>query len=174
MAKTVSTRILVLGTILVLFAAGCGTPKHTITVDKAVQRIDGYVQETLRSVPTSLRFGDRQVETDYDGGCVKPLTDSGFTGQINPDIVYKASVPASAEGEVRDFFAAVASHWKRRSAEVSSTRTPDGTPGLLSVHPFHNGYRLFVSYYPSRIIELGGVLDDCIWRYGAPQPTDDP
>jgi hypothetical protein len=155
---------------MAVIAVGCGPSKHTITADDALRRMDGYVQETIRSVPTSLRFSDRKAETWYTGGCTRGIIGDDFTGQIQPTLTYTAKTPTTGDSEVRAFFTDVAAYWKSKSASVESEH-----PDLLTVQPYKNGYRLFVDYYPeSHKVELGGVLKDCIWRNGTAQPDDNP
>lgn len=154
---------------ITLLVAGCGlTPRHTITAAAAIHRIDAYLRETITSIPTSLNFSHREVDTDYGGGCTKYPVGDDFTGQIAPSVAYTAKNSPTDGAEATTFLQAVASHWKEKSASVE--HRPDG----FALHPFRH-YSLVVSYYSrARLVELFGVLDDCIWRYGTPQPDDNP
>lgn len=90
-----------------------------------------------------------------------------FTGQIMPDMAYTAKT--SDDAEATSFLHAVASYWKAKSASIEPQ--PDG----FVIRPYKNDYQLFASYYPeTRRLELAGVLQSCIWRYGTPQPDDNP
>ena len=150
--------------------AGCGTPTHTITGPQAMRRIDAYTGETIRSVPTRLSFAHRTSDLSDNSGCTEPGTGSGFTGQIKPILTYRASTSSIAPAEVHKFSRAVTSYWKKKSASVETS-----DPGLLTVHPYRDKYRLFMEYYPaSHMVEFGGALDECIWPDGTQSSTDSP
>ncbi|WP_431933476.1 hypothetical protein [Nonomuraea jabiensis] len=144
--------------------AACGPPGHTITADEALKIIDSRVQQTLREVPTPLAFGEKEIDTDDGSGCVRGLSDSGFTGQIKPRLEYTAKVsPAQALG----YMDAVRAYWKRQSDIAISRMSPE----LMNIH-FDDGYRIYMSYYEaSNELHFGGA-GQCIWRAGTPQPTD--
>lgn len=158
----------------IMCGAGCQGPldERTITAAQALARIEGYVEETKRSVPTRLKFSGKEVEDEFGGRCVKDPSnkeESGFTGQVQPFIKYTTSISTVDEEEAHRFRNAVASYWQRKSAEVSNF------PDLLTIHPRHDEYRLWVSYDQEiHKLDFGGALDECIWRDGTPHPTDDP
>ena len=161
---------LVLTVAALVTGCGPGTPKRTITANEAVRKMDGFLQETMRAVPTRLEFADRRVDTEYTGSCTKGLgLSNNFTGQIKPDLEYAARISPSDADEVDRYIeAAVAAYWSGKSAEVDKS-----DPDILAIHPYRDDYRLTVARYPAQV-NLGGVLDDCIWKYGTPQPDDDP
>lgn len=157
-------RVLLAATLLL---TGCSfTPKHTITAEAAIRRMDAYLKETIKSVPVHLDFIYKEVDPRNGSGCAKWYSDSGFTGQVTPSITYRA---VSDDSEATGFLNATAAHWTGKSAAVAN-RPPDG----IEITPYEH-YRLFVSYYrESHLVELLGVFKGCIWRYGTPQPDDDP
>lgn len=153
---------------ITILIAGCGlTPKHTITAAEAVHKIDAYLHETITTVPSSLNFSHREVDVSYTGGCTKYPVGDDFTGQIMPDMAYTAKT--SDDAEATSFLHAVASYWKAKSASIESLSD------YLAIRPYRDDYKLIVSYYSeSHLLELAGVLQACIWRYGTPQPDDNP
>ncbi|HEU5156363.1 MAG TPA: hypothetical protein VFU43_05150 [Streptosporangiaceae bacterium] len=152
----------------VTLLAGCGlTPKHTITAAHAVRVMDGYLQETIRSVPSSLRFSQRAADTEYTGGCTKYPVGDFFTGQVQPSLTYTAKT--THPEEAISFLNGTASHWRARNASVESQ--PDG----YRIQPNNSDYKLAVFYYAeAHLVELLGVLDACIWPNGTPGPHDNP
>jgi hypothetical protein len=154
---------------ITLLISGCGlTPKHTITAAEAVRRIDAYLRETITSIPAPLNFSHHEIDTDYGSGCTKYPVGDDFTGQVIPSVTYTASTSKINASEAISYVNAVMSYWKGRSSSVETR--PDG----FALRP-HKHYSLVVSYYSeARAIELLGVLDDCIWRYGTPKPGDNP
>ncbi|MEU6715968.1 hypothetical protein ABZ897_31260 [Nonomuraea sp. NPDC046802] len=147
--------------------AACGPPSHTITADEALKIVNSRVQQTLREVPTSLAFGEKEIDTDDGSACVRPLSGSGFTGQITPSLEYIAArvSPTQALG----YMDAVQAYWKRQP-DIEISRS---SPELMNVH-FQDGYRIWMSYYEaSKELDFGGA-GECIWRAGTPQPTDAP
>ena len=155
--------------IVILLTVGCSvTPKHTITAEEVVRRIENYLQETIRSVPSTLRFSLRRVDTSYTGGCTKWPVGDDFTGQIMPSVSYTATISKDVQNEANRFPNAVAAYWKGKSSPVENRKND------FAIRPYKH-YSLVVTYYQeSRLVELLGVLDDCIWRYGTPQPDDNP
>jgi hypothetical protein len=155
---------------ITMLIAGCSlTPNHTITAEEAVHKMDAYLRETITSVPSSLNFSHREVDVSYTGGCTKYPVGDEFTGQVIPDMAYTAKTSKTDDIEVTNFLNAVAAYWKSKSATLESR--PDG----FAIRPFRNDYDLVVSYYSeAHLVELAGVLRACIWRYGTPQPDDNP
>lgn len=150
-----------------VLASGCAeTPKRTITAQKALERVDGYLQSTLSAVRGGLRFSGRKAAADSESGCTKGMSGSGFTGQVKAEIGYTASsVPADAAARFLD---ALGSYWKNRSHDV--TRTGDH----VGAYTDPDRYFLAANYYPERQeIHLSGA-SKCVWRDGTPRPGDDP
>ena len=159
-------------TAITILAVGCGgTPGRTITAAEAVQRIDGYLQETISSVPTSLRFSGK-IDDTSGSSCVRGLGDH-FTEQVKPGVVYTATEPPTGDGEGRRFLDAVASYWQGRTASVNwqgRTSLADLRPEDLDIRPYQDKYHLLATYYPTgHKLVLSGWLDDCIWPNGTPQ-----
>jgi hypothetical protein len=149
--------------------AGCASiPDRTITRREAVGRIEGYLGETFREVPSELRFS-RIIDPVYEestSACVVPGTGSGFTGQIEPGVLYEASSAKVQEREIDRFVAAVVAHWRSAAAEVEQVGT-----GTVRIYPYRDRYLLVVSYYPSvKRVRVHGVLGECIWSEGTAPP----
>jgi hypothetical protein len=150
-----------------ILATGCVIPDHTITARQAVERMEAYVQQTIRAVPTPLRFSSRQADTDSGPGCVPPFHDSGSTGQISPSLTYAASTTSGDDAEAARVIRAVSAYWRAKNGTITTEK-----PGFLNLNPYGDEYRLFATYYPAvRRLEIGGALDDCIWLDGTPHPT---
>ncbi|GAA2106089.1 hypothetical protein [Actinomadura alba] len=150
-----------------VLAGGCaGTPKHTITAQKALERVDGHLRSTLSAVAGGLRFSGRETDTDDGSSCTKAMTGSGFTGQVQAQIEYTAS-PVTADAAGR-FLDSLGSHWKSRSHDV--TRTGDH----IGAYTDRDNYFLAANYNPERReLRLSGS-SECVWRDGTPRPGDDP
>jgi hypothetical protein len=130
--------------------------------------MNAYLHETITSVPSSLNFTHREVDVSYTGGTKYPIGDY-FTGQVRPHMAYTAKTPKTDDTEATNFLHAVSAYWRGKSASIESR--PDG----FAIQPYKNDYHLIVSYYSgSHLLELAGVLRACIWRYGTPQPDDNP
>lgn len=135
-----------------LVVACAGPPSETITAAVAVDRLTGYLRDTLAGVRTGLHF--TRLVTSDSSSCVGGNTDSGFTGQVEAQVDFVAKTDASG-----GFLAAVRSYWRGKGYSVTSD------PDHLDANT-PDGYDLFVVYSPAvHELDLGGH-SMCLWPDG--------
>ena len=163
-------RLLIIGVLVIpaALATSCtATPRHTITGAEALRRAEGYVLETLHAASTELTLARTKAATDYTGGCVKGLSDSDFTGQIEAEVTYTAR-EVSPESAAR-YLASVDQYWSRQWGEVQR-----GPEHLNVATDDRDHYQLYATYSPdSQELDVGGT-SPCVWLNGTPGPTDNP
>src|SRR3954452_16296473 len=105
-----------------LVVTGCGTPRRTITGSEAIKRIDDYLGEAVKAAPSGIHVEQTKAEATYEGGCVKGLSDSDFTGQVEAEVEYEAKdVPPDTGTQ---YVEALNQLWKKKWGTVD--RSQDG------------------------------------------------
>jgi hypothetical protein len=165
MVRSRGIGLLVIG--LVVAVAGCGTPRRTITGAEAIDRLTGYLKEAVDAAPPGIHLTRVKAEATNGDACVKALSDSDFTGQVEAEVDYQASgVSASLAGQYLD---ALGRLWKDKWGKVDAVRDHVG------VDIDKARFTLYGNYWGPQ----SGVLDvsghsSCIWANGTPGPDDNP
>lgn len=158
---------------LALVAAGCGTPRHTMTGAQAIQQLDSYLAESVASAPGGLHLVRITAEATNTSSCTKGLTDEG-TGQVEAEVRYEAKdVSPDTATQYLDVLERL---WKQKGwgglqREQTSlwTYTDDSDIHLYAVH-----YPDPVTQeYATGPFDIQG-LSPCIWASGTPGPADNP
>jgi hypothetical protein len=163
--------------VVLMLAAGCDrTPGPTITAEQARQRAGQLIEETLAVVATEMRFAEEELpdfESESASSCTRPMEGSGFTGQVQVYVRYRAdrAWPAGTPTPTvaQRFLDQTAAFWQDRQWEVS---TPEDRAEVTA--GMDDDFLLRAWYDDGLGLQDPGVylsaLSPCIWPSGTPEP----
>ncbi|MFI6454213.1 hypothetical protein ACIBF6_21945 [Streptosporangium amethystogenes] len=149
----------------VVLVSGC-TPGPSISKADAMAMVNGYLKETLRAVPTPA-----PVIHIYELGTTscEYYLDTGPTGQITPGVAHLTEEVGKEKG--RKYLADVEAYWEARpGARVKWSVRGDGEANIVSVEPFGDDRRYWLTVTWAGGIRVAGGLDECVWENGTPPP----
>ncbi|WP_203836187.1 hypothetical protein [Winogradskya humida] len=151
-----------LGILFVLVLAGCGTPAKTMTGAEAIQQVDDYLKDAVAAAPAGVRLV-RKAEATNGSGCVRGLSDSGFTGQVKAEVAYEAQVDP-----------AVAAQYLQALGDLFDRKWGKPERSADNVGVYVDEVRLYGDYWPGiKRLTVGGN-SGCVWVGGTPGPDDRP